>query len=233
MVRQVVRSFNTGGGTAGNSGPIFSQDTETALLIMQSVTRLFMIEAFLKKQEITDDNLRISSAITDWIFESPEWDHDPDQEHLDREFVSCAICVLFCAAPDFSPLICGIDRGWPQLSKFSQLLEHAIKEFGPDRTFYLAVTTFLNSGGFDFLPQPALPWLEKIVQKRKADQVFWKTNGDETVELLRQLINEKGTSLSVEDRKKIILISDILTDNGVRGAGFLHQELLRAEKVGV
>jgi hypothetical protein len=28
----------------------------------------------------------------------------------------------------------------------------------------------------------------------------------------------------------IILISDFMTDNGVRGAGFLHQELLRGEK---
>ena len=111
-------------------------------------------------------------------------------------------------------------------------MERAIKEFGPDRTLYLAVTTFLKTGGFDLMPQPALRWLGQIVQKRKADQAFWKTNGDETVELLRQLITEKGGSLSADDRKTIIFISDILTDNGVRGAGFLHQELLRADKVG-
>jgi hypothetical protein len=212
---------------------IFKENTETALLMMQSVTRLFMVEAFLKKKEITEDSLKLWFAITDWIFASPEWDHDADQEHLDREFVGCAICVLFCVAPDFSPLICAIERGWPRLSKFSQLLERAIKEFGPNRTLYLAVTTFLKNGGFDLLPQPALRWLGEIVQKRKADQAFWKTNGDETVELLRQLITEKGGSLSEDDRKAIIFISDILTDNGVRGAGFLHQELLRAEKLGV
>ena len=75
--------------------PIFNQDTETALLMMQSVTRLFMVEAFLKTPEITADNLKLWSVITDWIFASPEWDHDADQEHLDREFVSCAVCVLF------------------------------------------------------------------------------------------------------------------------------------------
>jgi hypothetical protein len=131
-------------------------------------------------------------------------------------------------------LICAIERGWPHLSKFSHLLERAIKEFGPNRTLHLPVTTFLKNGGFDLLPQPALPWLGQIVQKRKADRAFWKTNGDETVELLRQLITEKGGSLSADDRKAIIFISDIISDiltyNGVRGAGFLHQELLRAEK---
>ena len=130
-------------------------------------------------------------------------------------------------------MVCVVDRGWPHLSKFTKRLERAIKEFGTDRTLYLAVTTFLKKGGFDLMPKPALPWLGHIVQQKKADQVFWKTNGDETVELLRQLITEKGGSLSTEDRKAIILISDILTDNGVRGAGFLHQELLRVEKVGM
>jgi hypothetical protein len=210
---------------------IFNQDAETALLMMQSVTRSFMIEAFLREKEITHDNMVLWSEITDWIFASPEWNHEGDREHLDREFVNCALSVLFCAAPDFSPLVCVVDCGWPHLSKFTQRLERAIKEFGTDRTLYLAVTTFLKKGGFDLLPKPALPWLGQIVQQKKADQVFWKTNGDETVELLRQLITEKGGSLSAEDRKAIILISDILTDNGVRGAGFLHQELLRAEKV--
>lgn len=88
---------------------IFKEDAETALLMVQSVTRLFMVEAFLKQKEITQDNLTLWSAITDWIFASPEWDHAGDHEHLDREFVSCAICVLFCAAPDFWPLVCVID----------------------------------------------------------------------------------------------------------------------------
>jgi hypothetical protein len=47
----------------------------------------------------------------------------------------------------------------------------------------------------------------------------------------RQLITQKGHELSPDDRKSIIMISDIMIDNGVRGAGFLHQELPRAEKI--
>lgn len=166
--------------------------------------------------------------ITDWIFASPEW--HPDSDHLDREFVTCAFAVLFCVAPDFSPLRCGVDPGWEHLPKFAAILERAVREFGSHRTLYLAVTTFLKKGGFDLLPTPALPWLEQIAQERKSDQAFWKANGDDTVELLGQLIKQKGGELSPDDRKSIILISDLMTDNGVRGAGFLHQELLRAER---
>ena len=89
----------------------------------------------------------------------------------------------------------------------------------------------MKNGGFDLLPRPALAWLEQIARGKKADQGFWKENGDDTVELLDRLIKQKGAEISPDDRKAIILISDLMTDNGVRGAGFLHQELLQAEKV--
>ena len=207
----------------------FSRDPETALLIMQGVTKSFMMEAFLRTKHVALENLEIWSDVTDWIFSSPEW--SPDREHLDREFVTCAFAVLFCVAPDFSRLVCVVDPGWPHLGKFTGMLERAISEFGRHPTLYLAVTTFLKKGGFDLLPRPALPWLEQIARQKKSDQAFWKRRGDETVELLGELIKQKGCELSSDDRKAIILISDLMTDNGVRGAGFLHQELLRAEKV--
>jgi hypothetical protein len=80
----------------------------------------------------------------------------------------------------------------------------------------------------DLLPEPALAWLLGIVQNRKSDQKFWESNGETTVALLKSLISERGAALTTEHRKSITLIADILTDNGVRGAGFLQQELLRA-----
>ena len=208
---------------------IFSQDTDTALMVMQGITRSFMIEAFLSGKDITADNLAIWRDITDWIFASRAW--RPDSEHLDREFVTCAFAVLFCVAPDFSQLLCGVEAGWAHLAKFNPILERAVLEFGRHHTLYLAVTTFLKNGGFDLLPRPALAWLEQIAREKKADQGFWKANGDDTVELLGRLIKQKGNELSQEDRNAIILISDLMTDNGVRGAGFLHQELLRGAKI--
>lgn len=207
---------------------VFQQDTKTALLIMQSATQSFMIEAFLRRNEISHDNKTLWSEITDWIFACPEWDSTEDHLHLDQNFTTCALAVLFCVAPDFSPVICGVDPGWPHLSEFVKVLERAVKEFGADQTLYLGVIALMKTGGFDLLPTPALPWVLDIVQRKKADQKFWKANGDDTVELLRKLLDKKGNALGEEDRKRIILISDILTDNGVRGAGFLHQELLRS-----
>jgi hypothetical protein len=206
----------------------FSRDTDTALMIMQGVTKSFMFRAFLRATDITADKLTLWQDITDWIFASRAW--HPDSEHLDREFVTCAFAVLFCVAPDFSPLLCGVEPGWPHLAKFKPILERAVREFGVHHTLYVAVTTFLKKGGFDLLPRPALAWLEQIAREKKADQEFWKANGDDTVELLDRLIKQKGDELSLDDRKAIILIADLMTDNGVRGAGFLQHELLRGDR---
>jgi hypothetical protein len=131
-------------------------------------------------------------------------------------------------APDFSPLICGIDPGWPHLKTFLPIVERAVCEFGVNITLYLAVTTFLKRGGFDVMPEPALGWLHKVVASKKDDQAFWESNGENTVELLKKIIAEKNGVLTVEHRKLIAMIADILIDNGVRGAGFLQQELVRA-----
>jgi hypothetical protein len=206
--------------------PAWARDMDSALLILQSLMRSFMIEAFLGKKEITNERIALWNEMTEWLLQTSEWRHNGQRDHLDREFIGCAFACLFCAAPDFSPVICGIDPGWPYLSRFLPIIERSICEFGKNITLYLSVTTFLKRGGFDLMPDPALGWLHSIVVDRKADQKFWTMNGENTVELLKRLIAEKA--LTAEHRKLITLIADILVDNGVRGAGFLQQELLRA-----
>jgi hypothetical protein len=204
---------------------IWSQDTESALMMMQGIMRLFLIRGFLRPAEIKDDHLSLWSEMVAWLFRSPEWKHNQSRR-LDREFTSCAFTTLFCVASDFSPLVCGIDPRWPHLQKFLPIVQRAICEFGTNETLYLAVITFLKRGGMDLMPEPALAWLLSVVEHRKADQEFWESNGENTVEFLKLLIAEK--TLGSEYRKSIVLIADILIDNGVRGAGFLQQELVRA-----
>jgi hypothetical protein len=58
------------------------------------------------------------------------------------------------------------------------------------------------------------------------DAEFWLANGEDTVELLKLLIAADTKVLTAEHRRSISLISDILIDNGVRGAGFLQQALV-------
>jgi hypothetical protein len=207
---------------------IWEQDTDTALLILQNLMRSFMIDAFLLAKEVKDELVTLWTEMAEWLFSSPEWKHNRKGDHLDREFTGCALTSLFCVAPDFSPLICGVDPGWPHLHKFLPIIKRAICEFGTNITLYLAVTTFLKKGGIDLLPDPALAWLREVVTSRKNDQKFWELNGENTVEVLKTLGAQKGSLLTSEHQKLIKSIADMLIDNGVRGAGFLQQELLRA-----
>jgi hypothetical protein len=207
---------------------IVAQDNETALLIMQSLMRSFMIDAFLLSKEISDDHLLIWSEMTEWVFENPEWSARKASDYLDREFQSCAVSVLFCAASDFSPAICGVERGWSHWPKFLPIIERAVREFGLNNILFHAVGVFLKGGGFDLLPDPALMWLKDIAVAKKRDQVFWGANGEITVEIVKALVKKCEGMLTPEHRDTIALIADILVDNGVRGAGFFQQELLRA-----
>ena len=206
---------------------IFACDLETELLIMQSLMKSYMIKALLSPKTISDESLAIWQSMAERIFVSPEWSANGSRNNLDRHYITCAFSILFCVAPDFSPLICGLDPGWPPLGKFLAIIERAIRQFGVNATLYLGVTTLLKRGGIDLLPDPALAWLEEIVQAKKQDSAFWQSNGEDTVDLLKHLIETKGTNLTQDHKRVIALIADMLVDNGVRGAGFLQQELLR------
>jgi hypothetical protein len=203
-------------------------ENEAALLIMRNVLRGFMLHGLLWAKEIPDERISLWSEMAEWLFENPEWKKHRSGGHLDGDFLYAAFCILFCAASDFSGLICGVDIGWPHLVRFEKILERAVRECGRQKTLYLAVTTFFKRGGFDLLPDPGLEWIREIVEANKQDQQFWAANGEDTVELLKNLVSKKGQKLSVDHHRAITAISDILIDNGVRGAGFLQQELMRA-----
>jgi hypothetical protein len=209
---------------------IFRLEREAGLMIMQSFMVSFMIEALLKPveagTEISDGNFALWEQMTDWTFEHPEWAGHETDRHLDREFQSCAFATLFCVARDFGPLICGVDPGWKPLSRFTSIVERAIRQFGRHQTLFLAVGKFLQRGGIDLLPEPALAWLQEIATALKADQAFWDANGELLVDVLKAMI-EARPELSQNHREVVILIADMLVDNGVRGAGFLQQELHR------
>ncbi|MGY6707081.1 MAG: hypothetical protein ACXIVF_02040 [Rhizobiaceae bacterium] len=209
---------------------VLEQDNETALLIMQSLIRSFMVNAFLVPNTIKDEHVSLWNEMAEWVFGNPEWRHGQRQQYLDREFLSCAQSLLFCMTPDFSPRICGVAPNWPHLAKFMPIVERAIREFGLHKSLFPTVAIFLKNGGADLLPDPALGWLRDIVVTKKRDVPFWNQHGDDAVEVIKSVVDKKAASLSAEHRDMISLIADILVDNGVRGAGAFQQELLRASQ---
>ncbi|TSD87573.1 ATP-binding protein [Mycobacterium sp. KBS0706] len=206
---------------------MLSTETDTALLLLQSFMRLFMIYAFLKVDSINSGHLALWQEITDWLYSNRQWQNQKGSDHLDREFQSCALAVLFCVHSDFGPLMCVIDEGWPHLPIFMPILERAVQEFGQNASLFYAVLTFFKRGGLDLLPEPGIGWLRDIAVSKKADQSFWESNGEELVGLLRLVTERRHTALTNDHRASIVAMADIMVDNGIRGAGFLQQELLR------
>lgn len=206
---------------------VIRSDSESALMVMQSALRSYMVFALLPEDgELSDEMISFWTDITEWLFSLPEWQH-MREDYLDREFQATALSLLFCVQNDFAPVICGLETTWPHFSKFTSHFERVVKQFGRHQNLYYVAMTFFNRGGFTLLPSPGFEWLYDIIMLHKDDPEFWETNGENTVELLKRVISEKGDQLTVSNRSQLTTMLDTLVDGGVRGAGFVQQELSR------
>lgn len=206
--------------------PILEVENETALLLLHTVMRHFMLRALTTPATIAEADLALWRQLADWVLDNPEGS-DPLDEHLDREYADCVFNLLFCATADFSPPLCAIDPGWRHLPLFLPIVEKTVDKLGANSTIFTAITTLLSRGGSDWLPEPGLGWIEIAVEARKADIPFWQIHGENTVSLLKSVVATNQGHMTEALRQRIIRLADRLVDGGVRGAGFLQQELLR------
>ncbi len=208
--------------------PILAADRDTTLHGMDGFMLSFWIDGLLPPGSVTDDRLKTWSVATEWVLAHDEGHYD-EGRYLDRHFTGCAASVFFCASGDFQPFVCGIEEGWEPLPRFEDTIARAVRRLGLNSLLFVVVLRFFESGGMDLLPDPGLGWLLEIAQARKAQKGFWDDNGDETVELLKAILEKKAAGLTPSARATVALICDILVDNGVRGAAFLQQEQLRQD----
>ncbi len=206
--------------------PILAAENETALLLLHTVMYHFMLCALATPTDISEADLALWRRLADWVLANPEGSN-PLREHLDREYTDCVFSLFFCAAGGFSPLLCAIDPGWRHLPLFLSTVEKAVAKLGANSAIFTALTTLLSHGGRDWLPEPALGWIETIVEARAADIPFWQIHGENTVALLKSVVAANEGTITEALRHRIIRLADRLVDGGVRGAGFLQQELLR------
>ena len=201
--------------------PIAQAENESGVFAMDNFSRGYSAYNILPPAEPSEDDLEVWNRIANWIIEHPEGRHI---EHMDREFQSSVLALLFCYYRDFSPLVCAAEPDWPHLRKFAQVFGRVVEKFGTNSTTFHGTLKFLQKGGLEFFPDPALSWLARIAQKTRHDAAFWSANGEETVSMLKLVFAEKNAELSDKHRKLLSFIIDILVDNGVRGAGFLQQD---------
>jgi hypothetical protein len=206
--------------------PILAVDNETTLLLLHTIVRHFMLRALATPATIAEADLALWRRLADWVLANPEGS-DPLDEHLDREYADCVFSLLFCATTDFSPLLCAIDPGWQHLPLFLPIVEKTVGKLGANSTVFTALITLLSRGGSDWLPEPGLGWIEIAVEARASDIPFWQIHGENTVSLLKSVVATNQGHMTEALRRRIIRLADRLVDGGVRGAGFLQQELLR------
>ncbi|MEK7917657.1 ATP-binding protein [Burkholderia contaminans] len=209
--------------------PILAVENETALLLLRTVMLHFMLRALSKPAAIAEADLVLWRRLSDWLLANQEG-ADPLDKHLDSKYADCVFSLFFCATADLSPLRCVIEPGWRHLPLFLDTIDKAASQLGANSLVFTALTTLLDQGGHNWLPEPALGWVEMVVETRKADNAFWQIHGENTVALLKSVVVDSQDNMSEVLRQRIIRLADRLVDVGVRGAGFLQQELLRQRR---
>lgn len=211
-------------GEKGFVNSVLCLPDKVALSVLEGVMRVYLIDAILAPKEISSRAKAAWDQITSWLLSHDEADAAFENRHIDRDFQSCAIMVLFCATVDLNRLVCGADREWRNIGQFQKTVAEAVVKFGNHHTLFYAASKLLCSGGMAFLPDPGLSWLKQIAVANRAKSKFWESAGDSMVDVLKELL-KVYPALSVDHIATILFVADVLVDNGVRGAGFLQQEI--------
>ena len=201
--------------------PIAATDQESGLMAMSHFVRGFAAHNILPPADPAKDAIEIWQRIAHWVLNCPT---GSVTDYLEDDLRSCASALLFCFHGDFQPLVCFAEKDWSHLTDFTDIFDQVARKFGTNETMCFVVTKFLQKGGIEFSPTPAVEWLDQIARTNRANQVFWSKNGEEFVSTLKLIYAEKDALLTEEHRANITFIIDVLVDNGVRGAGFLQQE---------
>lgn len=207
---------------------IIALPNEAPSHVLQHAMRAFMLDALLKPPDVEPHHRKVWDKMTTWVFDSPQAERAAANNHIDREFQACAFTTMFCAAIEFTGVLCGAERGWANIKQFEGIITTAVMRFGTHETLFLGVVKLLQAGGMAFFPEPALGWLRSIALARRSDQAFWDSNGDGMVEILRSAISN-DPDLVRSHSATIMFVADVLVDSGVRGAGFLQQELSKQQ----
>lgn len=109
-------------------------------------------------------------------------------QYFDRAYADRVFSRLFCAQPDFSPLVCAIEPGWRNMPLFLPTVERTVAKLDANSVVFTALSKLLSEGGRDWLPDPAPGWIETVVNARKSDVQFWHRHGEDTVALLKLVV---------------------------------------------
>ena len=177
---------------------------------------------FPQQQEPTQDTIELWQDIAKWIFTHPKWERCKDLEYMCNEYNECVGLVIFTHLG--FPLL---DTPWPGLPLVRPLIERWVEQYGTHPSAFYKLLIFLENTGWEWCPDPAINWIESIFEKVRENRAFWdkSDNGGKAAKLLYRIWRDKKELFDNENIKRLVRISDLLTDKGIRLAYQIQQEI--------
>lgn len=116
---------------------------------------------------------------------------------------------------------------WPHITLFMDIIEKWIKVVGHNFYAYSCLLTMIEEIGWQFVPEPAIEWLNRCA--KKSDRQLWQnsSNGERTAKLLQRMWSDRSQQINKNSKtlKRYSDLVDLLVDAGVPLASLLRQEL--------
>ena len=109
------------------------------------------------------------------------------------------------------------------------LTERWVEKFGAHPATFFKLMKFLNHTAWEWCPEPALTWLEGILNKTRGNKDFWdkNNNGGEAAKFLHRAWTEKREAIvkALTSLERLSRMVNLLVDQGERLAAQTQQEI--------
>lgn len=184
---------------------------------------------FPQHQLPNEATLELWRELCEWVLSHSEWNRVKNRDFLGNEFEECVGLAIFIRY-GFSLL----DPPWPGLDQVLDLIEQWIEKFGAHPATFFKLVEFLNYTAWELSPEPALTWLEGILNKTKGNKDFFdkNNNGRGAAKFLHRAWTEKREAIvkALTSLERLSRMVDLLVDQGERLAAQTQQEIVAYQK---
>jgi hypothetical protein len=162
--------------------------------------------------------------ICHWVLDSPEIAREVRYDFLTSDIADAVSLIVYTRYGGSL-----LKAEWPHATLFFDIIEKWVEKIGHNPSAYGHLVTMLNGPGWSFSPEPALEWLNRIVNASSDIQRLWgrDSNGERTAELLMRTWNDAENYLRINasSQQRYVALVDRLVAVGVPLASILQQKL--------
>lgn len=207
-------------------GPIASiaEDDNGEYLLNNLMTSL-LLKQFDQEEKPSDKLMSLWRKLVNVIFAHKDavW-HGRKDAMVTMGYGECVSLVVFSC---YGLTI--LRHPWPGLESVKDIIREWVGLFSFAPPYYACLIEFLDEAGWPWLSTHGIDWIEAVVDEYPNDQTFWNKSdsGTKTATIIQKLLTKQENNVCPDPalHRRLLKITDILVQNGIRLAAQVQQQL--------